>query len=244
MSAIQKLLLGITAVIVVATDAHAGRWLSRDPIEDGAGFVQRDPLPPMSIIPRQRGEPNLYAFVRNNPVTHIDLLGLLTWKNSPNTSAWGTRVYWPEGSSHYNDVPTVGAITVPRMSINFNCCKCGWFTWKLCKEGITVDYHAETTFSPNVRSDTSAFQAWLGRAEGDHVRDFNTWAENTAKPLAQKTEDSLKSKSWSSAGGCGSSIRAAMAGALVPSAITAIQQTTATWDDPGRHTYGDPNQRP
>jgi len=52
MKIIQKFVLAITATIIVAADAHAGRWLSRDPIQEGAGFVQRDPNP--------------YAFVLNN----------------------------------------------------------------------------------------------------------------------------------------------------------------------------------
>jgi hypothetical protein len=67
MNAMQKIVLTITATIIVAADAHAGRWLSRDPIQEGAGFVQRDPLP---------NDPNLYAFVDNNPVIFVDPLGL------------------------------------------------------------------------------------------------------------------------------------------------------------------------
>lgn len=57
-----KVVLALAATVLIATDAHAGRWLSRDPIQDGAGFVQRDPNP--------------YAFVLNNPVQFIDALGL------------------------------------------------------------------------------------------------------------------------------------------------------------------------
>jgi hypothetical protein len=67
MNAMQKIVLTITATIIVAADAHAGRWLSRDPIQDGAGFVQRDLLP---------NEPNLYAFVANNSINSIDAFGL------------------------------------------------------------------------------------------------------------------------------------------------------------------------
>jgi RHS repeat-associated protein len=38
-------------------DPRFGRWISRDPIEEKDGF-------------------NLYTYVRNNPMTHVDLLGL------------------------------------------------------------------------------------------------------------------------------------------------------------------------
>lgn len=76
MNAMHKSVLIITATLVVATDANAGRWLSRDPIQEGAGFVQRDPRPQLDFAPRQRNEPNLYAFVLNDPVNQIDFLGL------------------------------------------------------------------------------------------------------------------------------------------------------------------------
>lgn len=69
MNAMNKAVLAVTAIIIVAADAHAGRWLARDPIQEGAGFVQRDPM---------HNEPNLYAFIANNPVGNVDFLGL--WK--------------------------------------------------------------------------------------------------------------------------------------------------------------------
>ena len=80
MKTIQKVVLAITTTIIVATDAHAGRWISRDPIQEGAGFVQRDPMPQLNIIPQRRNEPNLYVFVRNNPANLIDPLGLHVYK--------------------------------------------------------------------------------------------------------------------------------------------------------------------
>lgn len=69
MKSFPKLVLTLAAGILLATDAHAGRWLSRDPIQEGAGFVQRDAI--------QR-EPNPYVFVLNDPVNKIDPFGLRT----------------------------------------------------------------------------------------------------------------------------------------------------------------------
>lgn len=63
MNAMQKVILAIVATIIVVADAQAGRWLSRDPIQEGAGFVQR--------------EPNPYAFVMNTPLNAIDPFGLV-----------------------------------------------------------------------------------------------------------------------------------------------------------------------
>lgn len=205
--------------------ASAGRWLNQDPIGKPSDF-------------------NLYAFTRNSALSYVDLWGLLTWINNQNVSLWGAEVHWPRGSDFYNNVPADGAITVPRVSMKFSCCKCGWFSWRLCKEGITIDYHAETTFSPGIRSDPAAKQEWMARAEGDHVADFNEWASKSANPLAQSTEDSLRPRSWLTAQGCGFAIRDAMFEALLPSARTAIEQSVAKWDDTGRHTWGSPTQRP
>ena len=72
---IPRTILPLITVFVFVADTQAGRWLSRDPIHDGAGFVQRDPAPQYQFIDR-RNEPNIYAFVRNNPLTYIDRLGL------------------------------------------------------------------------------------------------------------------------------------------------------------------------
>jgi len=65
MNALPKLVLAITASILLTADAYAGRWLSRDPIQDGAGFVQR--------------EVNPYAFVLNDSINYFDAFGLDIW---------------------------------------------------------------------------------------------------------------------------------------------------------------------
>lgn len=77
MNAIQKVVLAIVATVILAADVHAGRWLSRDPIQDGAGFVQRDPVPQMDFGEILQNEPNSYAFVKNTPVNATDPLGLV-----------------------------------------------------------------------------------------------------------------------------------------------------------------------
>jgi hypothetical protein len=59
---IQKIFLGLIAVVLFAANANAGRWLTRDPLE----FMERD-APPQA---------NLYTFVDNNPINEIDPLGL------------------------------------------------------------------------------------------------------------------------------------------------------------------------
>jgi hypothetical protein len=78
---IQKFCLGVIALILLATNADAGRWLSRDPIE----HMERDPQP--AIPDSSEGafgsaawdfqeQLNLYRFVDNNPINFVDPLGL------------------------------------------------------------------------------------------------------------------------------------------------------------------------
>jgi len=49
MKRFQVVVVTIIVTLIVVSDARAGRWLSRDPIQDGAGFVQRDPMPQTSL---------------------------------------------------------------------------------------------------------------------------------------------------------------------------------------------------
>ena len=80
MKTIWEVGLIVVGVGVLAADAQAGRWLSRDPIQEGAGFVQRDPVPPVEFGPaiEPRNEPNLYVFVRNDGINSLDSFGLAT----------------------------------------------------------------------------------------------------------------------------------------------------------------------
>jgi hypothetical protein len=46
---IWKIGLALVGVVFLTADARAGRWLLRDPIQEGAGFVARDPVPQNDI---------------------------------------------------------------------------------------------------------------------------------------------------------------------------------------------------
>jgi len=77
MKTILKVGLAFVGVAILAADARAGRWLSRDPIQEGAGFVQREPAEEFDPVPIA-AEPNLYAFVLNDPIDFVDPWGLIT----------------------------------------------------------------------------------------------------------------------------------------------------------------------
>ena len=63
----QKLLLFVAAAILLAANAHAGRWITRDPMEVQE-HMERDPHAFLDLNP--------YTFVRNNPLKYFDLNGL------------------------------------------------------------------------------------------------------------------------------------------------------------------------
>jgi RHS repeat-associated protein len=61
-----------------------GRWISRDPIEQVTGDFD-------SFAELLPDGPNLYAYVANNPIEHVDWLGLTLWKciTRSNEPPWG-----------------------------------------------------------------------------------------------------------------------------------------------------------
>jgi hypothetical protein len=69
MKQIQKFFLFAMGVVLLATNAHAGRWITQDPMEVQE-HMERDPHPFLDLNP--------YTFVLNNPVNYIDPDGLLT----------------------------------------------------------------------------------------------------------------------------------------------------------------------
>ena len=86
-----RFMFAVAIFIVTFANAQAGRWLSRDPIEEGAGFVQREPMPEIQLIVQEqqglRTEPNLYALVGNNVVNHVDAFGLIKFEGCDDPAA-------------------------------------------------------------------------------------------------------------------------------------------------------------
>jgi len=105
MKAIQKVCFCFGFIILLAANAQAGRWLTRDPIK----FMERDLRPGFNTATQNnwnlRNQLNLYKFVDNNPINEIDPLGL---EGNPVSStlsglvgAWNSNPYG-NGGSFYN----------------------------------------------------------------------------------------------------------------------------------------------
>ena len=80
MKQIQKLFLFAIGAILLVANAHAGRWITRDPMEVQE-HMERDPHPFLDLNP--------YTFVGNNPISNVDPYGLAfgDW--------WDPRTYSP-----------------------------------------------------------------------------------------------------------------------------------------------------
>jgi hypothetical protein len=71
MNKVTRMVVAMAGFALACVNTNAGRWLSRDPIQEGAGFVERDTMPSAF-----QNEPNPYAFVANEPLSRYDAFGL------------------------------------------------------------------------------------------------------------------------------------------------------------------------
>jgi hypothetical protein len=90
MKTIQKICFCFAVIILLAANAEAGRWLTKDPIE----FMERDAKPTSSPAASRDTHINLYEFVGNNPINNIDPLGL-TFVVSPTPFPGQEGTYGP-----------------------------------------------------------------------------------------------------------------------------------------------------
>jgi hypothetical protein len=86
---IRPALFAIASIFIGVVQVHAGRWISRDPIQEGSGFVQRD----MDLT--EAG--NLYAFVANDPIDKFDPFGLKTEVSTNFDPDQGLNASWRWG---------------------------------------------------------------------------------------------------------------------------------------------------
>ena len=167
-----RFMLGVAILLVTFANAQAGRWLSRDPIEEGAGFVQREPVEEdLSLIQHQqeathssslplrhRNEPNLYAFVRNDVSHLIDPLGLISFNGCASSQEAALTDAWNAACRKVND---------PK----FACCLGSSTFASLMKRRCAfgnIRFYCRNNGTPLCNSVTCA-HAWLSIAGGINV---------------------------------------------------------------------------
>jgi hypothetical protein len=200
----------------------------------------------------EEGGINLYGFVENSSINYIDYLGELTWiKEDANwVRQWGNqlRAQNQEGGIQWSDPGVdVLAYTVPRVKGKFKCKKdaaaAATGCWKL--SDTTLTYNSEVVLHTDrwYRKE-KVDPAWVVRAKNDHVADFDKWASQTGKPLAERTEKEKLKKGYPSKSDCEDVAAETFRVALQKSALIAVQATIAAHDTSKKHSWGDPNQRP
>jgi hypothetical protein len=87
--------------------------------------------------------------------------------------------------------------------------------------------------------------AWVIRAEFDHIRDYDDWARNAARVIAQSVENAQKSARYSSRSECILSSKSVMNSALRDSFYTVVRETIVKHDagQSDRHLCAENNPR-
>jgi RHS repeat-associated protein len=72
-------LMAVTQFASAMYDPSLGRWINRDPLGETGFEATRHRISPARLVP----DANLYAFVRNGPISKVDPEGLVTWDMGP-----------------------------------------------------------------------------------------------------------------------------------------------------------------
>ncbi len=206
-----------------------GRWLQRDPL----GYDD--------------STTNLNLYASGRPLEGSDPYGLLTWINGPTvTTITGPPIVVNNffGGGNRTAPPGTLGWTVPRVSVSFTCVKTSICNWQLSSAGVTVTYHAEIYKLPTSSMSSAAQDAWVLRAEGDHVADFAWWAAGPGLAGAKIGETVASTVGYWTQSGCGTGTADIMKAAIAPSLVAADNASVAKWDSTGKHTWTSPARRP
>jgi RHS repeat-associated protein len=209
-----------------------GRFVGRD----SAGYVDGASLYAAYFVPDGR-DPTGNVDWDDDGVDWItqDGTGPINIPNEPGRIPWG------------QPGQNVLAVTIPRIDAEFDCdkeydsqgCPC----WRL--DQVDIEFRVEVLwFTRREYRRRSVDRDWVRRAENDHVQDFQNWATNIGKPLADQIEQQLKSTCHCTESACEQAAEQRYRTELQASVRTATQQTINTHDATGLHTYGGTNQRP
>jgi RHS repeat-associated protein len=221
-------------------DSAAGRWLSRDTIEE-------------------RGGVNLYGFVGNDSVGNADRLGLLKWKNNAVLVKEDLFPYTPirrHPGAEFSQVPFydfltrkgVLAITVSDWNVSAECTPC-LFEFKgrvfdaFRLQELSIEFSPIVHMRPRFLYLSEAQRRWVTRAESDHWKDVYRWSIE-ARPAFQRYEDSLKERTYPTREKCEQVVAAKFSDQLLDKYKDVMEESFLKWDKRGLHNWENPNRRP
>lgn len=192
-------------------DPATGRYCQPDPIGLNGGI-------------------NPYAYAQNDPVTLVDPLGLLVWRNST-TYAFdlvpGSRWAPFPGARPFPSGQGAAGNTLVDWTIKSRCV-CSGSEVKF--EEFTVDFRTNVHIRPGL---SDIWIAYVKLGEADHIGDYNGWANTKGKQLAVERENRYKALSFGSIAECeeltSSSLDAGLRGGIREPYL----ESTQRWDYPG-----------
>ncbi len=185
---------------------------------------------------------NTFTYVFGNPLELSDPMGLLVWRNSTmysnNVSSGDYRPY-PGSPSGYFDTSDTGGFTLVDWKIESLCeCKNDKYVFNEFLVNFITIVHIR-------QGNSQGWTDWSYRAEGDHVRDFNSWANGAARKIALEREGRYRSSNFSSLEQCQRVTSESLSNALTYGGIREVlKETIKAHDNSGRHDYANPNRRP
>ncbi len=224
---------------------HESGWnynLHRDYLAVLGRYVERDPL---GLVAGVSG----YIYP-SNPLVAFDSTGLLrmSWSSryKRDLDNWACNVY-PGDTCNVN-AGTLAVAVMDSINIAPNCVKSDDCIDGKSKSWRLDEYSINMQFGVHMRRSYEGLPcdgAWVIRAEFDHIRDYDDWARNAARVIAQSVENAQKSARYSSRSECILSSKSVMNSALRDSFYTVVRETIVKHDagQSDRHLCAENNPR-
>ena len=182
------------------------RWLSRDPIEEDGGL-------------------NLYEICGNVPVSRIDILGLLTSKETIITVYDLTSGIKINSILAYTDASAVVRVR----------CECKSKRWSL--ENVEIEFVTTIHHPRGGYGDQIGASLFAHKSEAEHVNDIKSWIRHHIVPGVTAQEMILKMVLYDSRSSCVSANKKAISDIVLKMLARITQESADNRDKTGKHTW-------